>query len=1399
MSDPVYPLQEVLHALSATPRDAGPMRGVLAYVGARWLASSGRSDEALGLLGESLEAVPDLRPAMRLAFQLYLERNDVRLAVTYLDREIRATRHPREAAAIYRERGELVERYFRDLSAALQCYQAALRATPEDLAVLRSVERIALARGDLKLLTETLEQQAEIVRDPKAASAILHDLALLELRHAGDLALAADLAYAALDLAPDRAAGASDCIRIAELSSDPELLLRALEVDATRRAPEQRAVPLMRMSQVLREHKERNASLALLRAAAYAGRTNLGVWRALEELAMSASRYDLALEATIGAARALGEEDPEQRAEFLYRAGKLALTRLERSGEGLALLRRALKLNPRHPPALEEAARAMIQAESWASLLELSRAQAQHELAYTGSSAAEKAQAQLRVGRLLEDRLKEPEQARRAYEEAMSIAPNYRPARDRYERLLHELGDLVALRVHYRAELAKEPVTALPRRRYLFSVLGQLHSNDADPSEAIGLLVALLSDAPSHVPSLQLLARLLAKAGRKRELLKVTEQECKLTDSPMRKARLLHRIGELAEEQGDAAKARASFEAAVEAVDDYQPALASLEQVLRVADEAEPLLALLRKQLLYANDRERQAALRLEIAALLHNRLDRREEAFAELRSLLERWPRHLPALHAAEALAFELGRWNVLIELLEQHVSSVTGPRTRALLLHRIATLRARRLNDHEGAVKDLVRALELWPQLGVARAFLLRLYERLGRSAELQGYAEGGLSAERGADDRRALALQLAELTPRAVVAVQYLGAVAEARPDDFMTQLRLARAARAAGRPSREAGALAAALPQLCQNLASDHPLALATRFQVARAEEIAGNLDRADASYAAVLDAQPGHALARRGRLRIKARKAAIFSSRELGASEAELAKLGLVDRAALTQVAAEAYERRGDLNAARELIDEALGHVPLYLPALHAKARVSERLGGPENLQLAIATLKTLHDQLRVPQHRVQVLCRIGSISLRLIPKREPNPGAWAAFCAALEIDPDHDLSARGLFKTASGHGYTGAPPLHPVISKRIARLLRRREVDPREIRALARICSDAVGPEEAAALIQPALDRMPNDPGLHADLAQLYARMDRWDLVERELDLALSREPSPERSAALHFFAGDAAERATAPERAITHYLAAASGGYHPAESLLAAERIAQRIGEREHRVKILQQLVALGDGELRVRSLRVLADLYRGPLGEPERAIELMQELLVLRPLDLDVAIEYARVLTKLDRRDERDAVLLASIAHHRSWLRAHGLRVHGLALQSHGTSDSSEADDSPFDATVLLGLRRLFDRLGESDGVFLTTAALETLDPALVPEELRCDRLIADPWPIPRGKDLRAYDVLVGDLPCSAALDLLHAVTFHLSWVPTAPPPPRRCRGVQERTKRIAHAPRR
>jgi tetratricopeptide (TPR) repeat protein len=599
--------------------------------------------------------------------------------------------------------------------------------------------------------------------------------------------------------------------------------------------------------------------------------------------------------------------------------------------------------------------------------------------------------------------------------------------------------------------------------------------------------------------------------------------------------------------------------------------------------------------------------------------------------------------------------------------------------------------------------------------------------------------------------------------VVAIQYLGAVAEARPEDYVTQLRLARASRQAGRPSRQAGALLAAADAIASATAPDDEHLVALRYRAARAHEAAGNLDQADSAYADILGGNPGHALSHRGRLRIKERKREGGLAHGVGDLETAAQQTSVAaERAAYLTIAADLHERHRDYERALELLNLALAGCPDLLPALHAKARLLERRG-PESAEEAIRTLCDLAERVRVGSHRAAALTRAGTLALLTTAGNTPNPRAWELFSEALRADPGHDRAFRGLRRTLSAHGSRGAPPLSDVLAARLADLRERGLLDASALREISRL-GDVEGPNVVVELLRAGLDVAPNHAGLRVDLAAAYARLRRFKECMTELEAALAHESAPERRAALHYHAGDASERAGDAAAAIGHYLAAGRAGFHPRHALTGADRVAASIDDLPHRVEALQMLVEVGDGPERVAGLHALAELHRARLGQPDVAVERMRELLLLRPTDVDVVVELVRLLETLDRRDEARAALVAAVAHHRAWLRSSGLRA-----------DAADA----IGGAPVAGLLRLFEAIGDGDGVYLATGVLEAFVPDLVPEGLACDALVPDPWPLPRAHDRRPFDSLVGDLPASVGLDLLRDGIALVATVPDAPPP--------------------
>lgn len=1365
------PLLEMLQVLSRTPTSEPQLRAVVAVTCARWCVVRGEDGEAQRLLAHALELVPDLRPAMRLLYRIFLRRGDIRNSVRYLDLEIRATRHPREAAALYRERGQLVETHFKDRAAALQCYQAALRATPKDLAVLRSVEAVTLVQGNLMALVANLEAQLEVLHDPRAVAAVARDLAVLETRQGGDLGLAAALLIAAGDEQPGNLLLIQDLFRVAEAAGNAELMLRALEAEADARPPEQRAGPLARASLVLREVRERAGAVSLLHAAAKLQPDNFSLWRNLEELAMATARYDVAVEACAGQLKAIGGSDPGAEAELFYRLGKLAMIRLDRVSEGLGAMRRALKLFPGHTPALEDAGRYLIANESWHQLLELLKLQVATADA-AGLSPEERAQAQLRAGQVLEENLKELEGARLLYEEAVASSPTYRPALDRLERVLLQLGRFDGLRELYSGELQRG--VGGPRRIFLLSILARLHERQGDPSAAIKCLVALLKEFPEHLPSLQQLARLLARAGRARELLQVTEQEIKLTISPLRRAKLLFRSAELALQMGDTGHAEASLQESLEEVPDHPPTLALLERILRDRGDDVGIIDLLRRRLQRAADPAQRLSLHLEI---IHRLLALGElpQALDEVDLVLQTWPEHLSTLHTGERLAAALGRTEALLAYLARHFDLSRGQRARALLIYRAALVRA---SDPAGiwadpgqaeqATGELRRALALWPSLGGGWTTLLEHCAANGDGLELRAAARGALAHERGLGNRQAAALLLAEMSDSPALGVQYLEAAAEARPRDLNTQLRLARAARFSRRPDLVRAGMTAALAITAEESA-DHAFTHSVRYRAARAAESAGDFDAADAGYAEILAKDSRYEPARRGQARI-ARRRNLAPTRR-AAAELNTAAAGekdWVERAALLCGSADLFVRVGDLDEALSRLNAALVTYPKYIPALHAKACLLEQRGSPSDLTLAADLLGQIAALVGDPAHQLALSVRAGLLAVRA---RDPGR-AWRALAHALDIEPASDPAFSALWRTREQHGKDGAVPLLGPLTRRFDTLASTKALTAETARAIARVVEVSDGSVAAAGLLERAIALFTDNVPLRVDLARLYARAGRSHDAAAQIDEALRRETSPELRAVLEFLLADAYERSGAPELAFEHYLAASKGGFQAFYALRAADRIASAIGTVEQRVEVLQRLLELGDADERVRSLRALADIDRRVRGRPEEAAALLRELLRLRPANTDVILELNALLFELGRGDEARVALQAGIAAQRALLRDRGQRPPGHK------PTAARADG--FDTDPIVGLLRLFDAAEESGGVYVCAAVLETVDPDLVPASRRCEVLQPAPWPLPTPPDKAQPFFTVDDAACAAAVHLLQSGVKYMSGIPGAPPPP-------------------
>ncbi len=1293
---------------------------------------------------------------MRLMSTLQRARRDVRGLVEFIDTEIRATRHPKEAAALYRERGMIVEAQFGDLEAALECYRASLNASGGDLPSLRAAERLYLSRGDLPGLTQNLEDQLETLDDGRALAPVLHELALLEMHRGGNSNLASDLLKASLDSAPGHLVLALDLLRASEIIGDDVGAIQALDHSAEHLSAHGRALLMARAAAVLRESGERTRAIPLARAAAFEHEDNLSMWNSLRNHAVAAGEYEVAVDASIRIASLLHPEDSTARAEAFYQAGKLATRRTARVDLGISALLRALREDPDHLPALEEAARLLFSERRYAQLLEVLEHQAQTATG-RGLTRKEVSLAHLRVGQVLERHLSRPEAALRAYERAVDFAPEFRPPKDAIERLLHVQSDTQGLLKFYERELESTPDPA--RKSFLHALSGQLSTRVGDNKVASKHLVALLKSHPDHMIALQSLARLMAKQGRKQDLLKITAHEAALTESPSRKAKLLHRCGELHLEADDIDRARDCFEQALDARDDFVPALDMLHEVLKRQADHPALVESLHRRLLYAPDRHSRATIHIEISMILASELGKPEEALDILDVMLSRWPEHLPAIHMASRLAESLQNWRKLTSILDAHILATRSTRGRALLLHQSALIHARHLGDDETACRLLTRALSFWPDLGVARAKLLQLYEKLGRSRELHSLAEAALDVERSPDAREALALQLAELTPRVEVAMQYLEPVAEARPDDFVTQQRLARAALYARKDVQEATARSR-IAEIVQRADEPDLKEVHTQTYLAGcALERAKRLDEADALFASVLDADPEFVVAVRARRRIKLLRTELASPVTQDRLDAS-GDSSDAEAASLANIAAEIMERRGRYDDALEHLKRARTHAPDYLPALHTEARVLTRQGGTAAIIRAISLEERIAEHTSSGRHKSRALVRAGRLALRRSTEGAPAPEAWRLLGRALTCDPANDDAAMWLMRTLLEHGAEEAPDLTVAIADRIEVLAKESRLRAADVQLAGRLALDTDGPAASIDVFQRALKRGADVAALAPELANLYTKVGDWKRSVETLETMLEGAP-PERAAAIHFYIGEAERARGNRPRAIASFMDAGAGGFYPLVSFSSAETLAQEHGDHAAIVAALERKLEVLPGEQRPQALRQLARIYADVLDDTPRAIEFLRRVVASEPDDLGAIRDLHKRLQAAGQTQEANATIMGAIAQHRARIRSH---------------DFLNSNDSPA-SEIVARLALLYKISGQSDGVFLATALREALATAQGEEDslpFTCDDLVTVPWPLPVVSRSRGLDGLISDVSNSTAVELLHEASF------CAPPPP-------------------
>ncbi|MBK6848155.1 MAG: tetratricopeptide repeat protein [Proteobacteria bacterium] len=550
------------------------------------------------------------------------------------------------------------------------------------------------------------------------------------------------------------------------------LLLAAAEVVA-RNDPDARRIETCLRGSLEVDPRNWRAGAQLERLLRRAGRS-------VELLELLDQRRRVALDPTerITALLKLGDcwaEQPDVVPAEEVAAGRRRAARVATAADqAVACWRQVLALDPSQPHALAQLARVLEQRRDWAGVAEIYQTALQH-----GSPAERDVELLARLGQILAAQLGQTDRAEECFRLVRRQQPDHPLAVDFYCALHRERREPAEERAVLEQAQRRERD---PRRRLELGLrLAELAEYVLDDCErAIELWSAMAQPvasptAPGPAPewdaqALQQRAReALARLYRRvtpprwnalRELLK-TELDQLPAQATARRVELLL---ELAAIYRDHLKLDAmvvtTYGAVLALQPDHREALLALSERFATLQRFSELVEVLGRRVTLSSDRAEQVELLQRIAQLWLEQLGNQTQAIAPLEQVLQLEPLHARARALLREIHTRRHNWPALLELLAAEAALREGP-ARVALLVELAQLAAERLADAPRAAALWRELLQIDPQHEGALAALEPLYRREGQWVALADVLQARLErVEAQSDAALGLWEQLADL---------------------------------------------------------------------------------------------------------------------------------------------------------------------------------------------------------------------------------------------------------------------------------------------------------------------------------------------------------------------------------------------------------------------------------------------------------------------------------------------------------------------------------------------------------------------------------------------------------------------------------------------------------------
>jgi len=674
--------------------------------------------------------------AAELLEPLYLRRMEWAKVTRILEARLDGEEDPTQRLELLRHLGDVQESHLEDLDGALETYGRLFAEEPHDPQSRETLTRLARSLGRWDRLAAIFDKTLRAVEvddgdtaDLALSTAKLYDERLQDLDRSGYFY------QRALSYDPSNKEAGRALASVYSRSGKWEALLELNRERASfADAEDERVAILHEIARIEVDELKtpENGIVTYRRILEIRAADSQAVTR-LDELLEGAERWEeLVAHVELQVDHA---SDPRAGLALRQRLGSLTQTKLGNPARALDIFEDLLTDQSDYAPAIqsvwglvddeEQGPRAVEilepihrQSGDWQALVRVLDAKARQ--AADGFAQAETWR---EVGRLQEERGRNPEQAFKAWGRALVAEPADEATRGEVDRLAGALGCWEAY-----IEICEEAATASPEPSLGGSLLRSVAQTQdrelGDPRASIKTFRRILEVDPDAEGALDELESLQVLVGDWQGLAWVYEQKLERSSDAEARAELFDRLGGLWEEQlGNPERAVSYYQQAASEKPDDGAAYAALDRLFASANDSERLADVLERRMELEDEPEVRVEVGMRLAELYEAQLGRPDAACDALRAVAEADPEHRGALQGLSRLYERQGRWAELVEVLQRRTNAAAHEAERVELTHQLGNIMERELDDELSAIAVYGQILRLDPGHEASVQALLRI----------------------------------------------------------------------------------------------------------------------------------------------------------------------------------------------------------------------------------------------------------------------------------------------------------------------------------------------------------------------------------------------------------------------------------------------------------------------------------------------------------------------------------------------------------------------------------------------------------------------------------------------------------------------------------------------------